>query len=342
VQFQDYYEVLGVGRDASAEDIKKAYRKLALKWHPDRHKPDDREKAEEQFKRINEAYEVLSDPEKRTRYDQFGRNWQQGQEFNPGPENVRMTPEEFERQFGRAGFSEFFETLFGDQLRGTFDRRGTTHRRFRQRGADVRAELRLTIEDAIRGGKRRFEVPTLETCRRCGGVGFIDEHVCPSCAGMGRVHGRKTIDLAIPDELRDGMTMRLKGLGEPGEEDGEQGDLYLTLRLVSDSMYRVSGNDVEGDVVVAPWEAVLGATVQVQTPTGLIALKSPPDTRAGARLRVRGKGLADGHGGRGDFFAVLRLALPPDLSARQRELLGEAANAGPSAVTGGARKGTTS
>ena len=159
---------------------------------------------------------------------------------------------------------------------------------------------------------------------------------------MGKVHGRKTIELAIPEELRDGMTMRLKGLGEPGDDAGEAGDLYLTLRLVSDATYRVSGNDVEGEVIVAPWEALFGAKVHVQTPTGRIVLTVPPETRAGARLRVRGKGLADGRGGRGDFFAVIRLAVPADLSARQRELLREAAAAGPSTVTGGARRGTAS
>jgi curved DNA-binding protein len=342
VQFQDYYEVLAVARDASADDIKKAYRKLALKWHPDRHKVEDREKAEQEFKRVNEAYEVLSDPEKRKRYDRFGQNWQQGQEFQPPPEEARMSREEFERRFGRAGFSEFFETLFGDQFRGAgFERGESTHARFRHRGADVRAEVPLTVEDAMHGGKRRYDVPTTETCPRCAGVGFVAEHVCPTCAGIGRVHGTKTIDLAIPEDVRDGMTMRLKSLGQPGDGGGEPGDLYLTVRIVSDSTYRVSNGDVEGDVPVAPWEGEFGGRIEVETPGGRFALKIPPHTRAGTRLRMRGKGLADGKGGRGDFYALIRYELPASLSERQVELLRQMSNDGPSTVSGGARRGTS-
>jgi curved DNA-binding protein len=338
VKFQDYYEVLGVARSASADEIKQAYRALALKWHPDRHKPEERDQAEERFKRINEAYEVLSDPEKRGRYDQFGQNWQHGEEFRPRPEDVRMRPEDFEQRFGRGGFSDFFASMFGDQFGAGFETRGRTHRRFRHRGADVRAELALGIEDAIAGGKRRFEVPTLETCRTCGGVGFANEHVCPSCAGMGRVHGRKTIEVAIPSDVRDGMTMRLKGLGEPGETGGETGDLYVTIHLASGDSYRLRDGDVEADTPVAPWEAILGARVHVQTPAGLFALRIPPETRAGTRLRMRGKGFSDGRGGRTDFYAVVRYALPPGLTERQRELLRDAAGAGPTAVSGGARR----
>jgi DnaJ-class molecular chaperone len=342
VQFQDYYEVLGVARDAGADDIKRAYRKLALKWHPDRHKSEERDEAEKQFKRISEAYEVLSDSEKRQRYDRFGENWQHGQEFQPGPDDIRMSPEEFEQRFGRAGFSEFFESIFGDQFGATFERRGRTHRRFRHRGADVRAELPLSIEDAIRGGKRRYAVPTLETCRRCGGVGFVAEHVCPGCAGLGRVHGTKEIDLTVPHDVYDGLTMRLKGLGEPGDAaGGEPGDLFVTVRLVSGTAYRRNGHDVEGDVPLTPWEAFAGTHVQVETPGGRFHLRVPPRTAAGTKLRMRGKGLADGRGGRGDFYAVVRYALPPDLSQRQEELLQEMAGAGPAVVLGGARRGSS-
>ena len=340
MEFQDYYEVLGVSRDASADDVKKAYRRLALKWHPDRHEAGAREEAEGRFKRISEAYEVLSDPEKRSRYDRFGEHWRQGQEFQPGPDDVRMSPEDFERQFGRGGFSEFFESVFGDQFGRGFERTRSTHARFRHRGADVRADLELGIGDAIRGGKQRFVVPTMETCRRCGGVGFVGEHVCPTCVGIGRVRGRKTIDVTIPPDVRNGMTMRLKGLGEPGEQEGASGDLLVTIRLVADDTFRLRGADVEGDVPLAPWEAMAGTHVQVETPHGPVKLKIPEGTRAGSRLRVRGKGLADDRGGRGDFYAVVRLELPSDLSPRQRELLEEIAKAGPSTVRGGARKET--
>jgi curved DNA-binding protein len=340
VKFQDYYEVLGVARNASADDIKKAYRQLALKWHPDRHPPEKRDEAEETFKRVNEAYEVLSDPDKRKRYDRFGEHWQHGQEFRPPEgEEVRMTPEEFERRFGHGGFSEFFESLFGDQFGRGFDQGARTHRRFRQRGADVRADLQLGIAAAVRGGKSRFEIPTSETCRQCGGVGFVEKHVCPRCVGVGRVHGRKTIDVTIPKNVYDGMTMRLKGLGEAGEMGGESGDLYLTIRLVSDGTYHAAGHDIEAELPLAPWEAFKGTKVDVRTPDGVVTVTVPPETRAGARLRLRGKGLSDGRGGRGDFYAVVQLVLPGNLDQRQRELLAELAETGPGAVSGGAREG---
>ena len=341
MEFQDYYAVLGVARDASADDIKKAYRKLALKWHPDRHEADKRAEAETQFKRIAEAYEVLSDADKRSRYDRFGQNWQQGDDFRPPPqdhqEGRRMSPEEFEQMFGQGGFSDFFKTAFGDEYRRDFAGASSRHRRYRHRGADVRAELSLPASVAMAGGKSRFDVPTTEPCDRCGGVGFVGEHVCPRCVGVGRVHGRKTIDLAIPKHVRDGMTMRLSGMGESGEESGEQGDLYLTIRIASDDVYRVDGGDVEADVPVAPWEAVLGAKVRVRTPDGPVTLTVAPGSKAGARLRLRGKGFESAGGQRGDFYAVLRLALP-ELTEKQTELMDEIAKSGSGTVTGGARE----
>ncbi|MEE8312495.1 MAG: J domain-containing protein [Candidatus Binatia bacterium] len=339
MKFQDYYEVLGVARDASADDVKKAYRKLAFKWHPDRSGGEDRERAEETFRRVNEANEVLSDPEKRERYDKFGENWEQGQEFQPPPGGGgrRMTPEEFEQAFGRSGFSDFFESMFGDQFGAAYQSHAGGHARFRHRGADVRAELALPVSAALAGGKNRFEVPTMSTCESCAGVGFVGEHVCPTCVGVGRLREQKVIDLEIPKGVRDGMTMRLKGLGHPGRGDADNGDLYLTIRLVSDETYTVRGDDLEAEVPVAPWEAVAGASVKVRTADGVVAVKVPPDTRAGARLRLRGKGLSKARGGRGDFYAVVRLVLPETLDDEQRELLRLLGEKGRVRVAGGAR-----
>jgi DnaJ-class molecular chaperone len=164
-------------------------------------------------------------------------------------------------------------------------------------------------------------------------VGFVGEHVCPSCVGVGTVHGRRAIELEIPAALRDGMTVRLKGLGQPGEAGAEGGDLYLTLRLVADALYRAHGDDLEGDLQLAPWEALSGAKARIRTADGLVAVSIPPETRAGTRLRLRGKGLAKPGGGRGDFHAVVRLVLPRNLNRRQRELLEEAARAGPGVAT---------
>jgi curved DNA-binding protein len=349
VEFQDYYAVLGVERGASADEVKKAYRKLALQWHPDRHPEGKREEAEECFKRIAEAYEVISDPEKRARYDRLGKNWRQGDEFR-APEEAgatRMSPEEFERMFGRGGFSEFFESTFGEDLRRQQTDWSSRHGRFRHRGADVRAELALGLGQALAGGRSRFDVPATKACDRCGGVGFLGDHVCPRCVGVGRVHDRRTIDLTIPPNVRDGMTMRLAGLGEAGEPASgseaasEPGDLYITIHLVSDDIYRIDGGDVEADLPVAPWEALFGARLGVRTPNGAVTLTVAPGSKAGKRLRLRGKGLDDGRGGRGDFYAVLRLALP-ELDARQTELLREIAAAAQLPVRGGAREETQS
>ena len=343
MQFQDYYEALGLGRGATQDEIKKAYRQLALKWHPDRHKEGKRAEAEQRFKRISEAYEVLSDPEKRAKYDRFGEHWKQGEDFAPPPGTRTGNPEEFERAFGGHGsFSDFFASLFGDEMRRDFGGE-RTHARFRQRGADVRAELALSATQAVQRGKSSFAIPAQSTCPRCGGVGFIGgngagstggtgsiggagrgEHVCPTCGGVGAVHSEKRIELTIPEGVRDGLELRLKGLGEPGER-GTSGDLYLTLRIVSDASYRVSGSDLEADLPVAPWDAFLGTRAEVRTPLGLATVTIPPETPAGTRLRLRGQGLSSAEGGRGDLQAVVRLVLPSNLSARQKELLRELA-----------------
>jgi len=347
MKFQDYYEILGVPRSAGEEDIKRAYRKLALKWHPDRHKSETRKDAEERFKRISEAYEVLSDPDKRRKYDQFGEHWKQGQEFTPPPGAGgarRMSREEFERMFGgdggAGGFSDFFANIFGEQFGRDVGGGARRHARFRERGADVQAELALGVGDALAGGKRRFEIPASMPCPRCGGTGFLGKHVCPTCMGVGTVQKNRTVELSLPRPVRDGQTLRLRGLGEPGE-GGEAGDLLLSLRLHGDETFRLSGADIEADVPLAPWEALAGARVDVRTPDGVVTLTVPPGTRAGTRLRLRGRGLDDGHGGRGDFFAVVRLALPDALTAEQRELLARAGSAGSASVHGGARQASS-
>ena len=337
-RFQDYYQVLGITREASAEEVKKAYRKLALRWHPDRHpEGKEREQAEETFKRVSEAYEVLSDPEKRARYDRFGENWQHGQEFTPPTGERRMSREEFERAFGSGGgFSDFFAEMFGDIFEREVGRGPRRHARYSHRGADVTAELHVPLSELFERGKRTFHLPAQTSCPRCGGVGFVDEHVCPQCVGVGRVHTTKEVSLSLPEDARDGLVLRLRGLGEPGDGGGESGDLHLVLRLSSDERYRLNGSDVEADVTVLPWEAVFGTKVDVRTARSNVSLTIPPGTRAGTRLRLGGQGLPDGHGGRGDFHALVRYALPERLTERQRELLGELARTTGGAVPGAA------
>lgn len=323
MKFQDYYVALGVPRGATPDEIKKAYRALAMKSHPDRQPEAKRAAAAEEFKRINEAYEVLSDPAKRKRYDQFGENWEHGQEFAPPPGQRTMSREDFEQAFGgRGGFSDFFANVFGEDVRRDFAGQSARHARFRQRGADVHAELSLPATQAVVREKSSFSVPATSPCTRCGGVGFVGEHVCPTCAGVGQTRTEKRIELALPADVRDGLVLRLKGLGEPGE-DAPAGDLLLTLRVVSDERYRVLGNDLECDVEVTPWDAFLGTRADVRTTQGTASVSLPAETAAGKRLRLRGQGLADGAGGRGDLYAVVRLVLPAQLSERQRELLRE-------------------
>jgi curved DNA-binding protein len=340
LKFQDYYEVLGVERAAEAEAIKKAYRKLALKWHPDRHQGDASAAAEAKFKRISEAYEVLSDPEKRAKYDRFGENWEHGQEFEPAPGQRTMSREEFEAAFGgSAGFSDFFQEMFGGQFRQDFQGRPTQHARYEYRGADVRAELSLPITDAIAGGKRRFEIPARASCQNCGGTGFVTSHVCPTCGGVGQVQKQQAVDLTIPAEVRDGMTLRLKGLGEPGAGDSDSGDLHLVIRLADDDTYRAVGSDLEARLAVSPWEAQAGGKIDVRTARGVVTVTIPPAARTGKRLRLRGQGFSVGQGKHGDCLVRIEMDLPAQLSERQEQLLSELAESSASTVAGGARAG---
>jgi curved DNA-binding protein len=327
MKFQDYYEVLGVARDSSAEVIKKAYRKLALKWHPDRHQSGDEKKAQEaeaKFKGISEANEVLSDPEKRKKYDRFGENWQQGQDFQPESGEQTMSQEEFEAAFGGdGGFSDFFQGMFGGQFKQDVGGRPKRHARYHFRGADVRAELGLPIADALAGGKRSFQIPTRVSCPTCGGTGSLNQHVCPTCAGLGQVHKQQTIELQIPANVRDGMKLRLKGMGEPGEGGGENGDLHLLLQLQADERFVLKDDGLEARITITPWQAHLGAKIDVTTAKGQVTLSVPPGARSGQRQRLRGQGLTDKDGASGDLYVKFEIDLPKKLTAEQSKLLEE-------------------
>ncbi|MGK0202602.1 MAG: DnaJ-class molecular chaperone [Planctomycetota bacterium] len=341
MQFQDYYEILGIPRDADAKAIKKAYRKQALKWHPDRHKDGAKAAAEVEFKRLTEAHEVLNDPEKRSRYDRFGEHWEHGQDFTPPPGNQAMNREEFEGEFGNS-FSDFFAQMFGKQYREHAGAGQQRHPRYRYRGADVRADLELPLTSAIDGGTSSFKFPATAACARCGGVGFLDQHACSTCGGVGVTHERKSIDLKIPKDVRDGMVVRLRGMGHPGNEGGDTGDLHLKIHLRADRNYRLVEDGLEADVKIAPWEALSGTKLDVRAPNGVVTVNLAPNTAAGTRQRLRGQGISDGRGGRGDFFIVVRLALPEDLTDRQRQLLEEAGQAGPQSPFAGTRQGGAS
>lgn len=353
MKFQDYYETLGVPRSASPDDIKRTYRKLAKEWHPDRHPPHRRAEVEAKFKQIAEAHEVLSDPEKRKRYDQLGEHWRHGQDFQPPPGGGRtVSPEEFARMFGGAfggaggqrggagGFSDFFSQMFGDMFTGGGGGGGRARgarpsRPQAQRGDDVEADLELSVGEALRGGKRAFELQVSQPCETCGGDGQLDLGACPSCGGLGHSRANKSVEISIPGDVRDGQVLRLRGLGQPGA--GAAGDLLLQIHLVPDDVHRMRAEDVEADVVIAPWEALDGTKVDVKLQKGTASVRIPPGTRAGARLRLRGHGLARPSGERGDLILVVRLALPETLSTEQQAMLRKLGE-GAAPVRGGMRE----
>ncbi|MCL6590347.1 MAG: J domain-containing protein [Firmicutes bacterium] len=322
VKFRDYYETLGVSRTASEDEIKKAFRKLARKYHPDVN-PGDKT-AEEKFKEINEAYMVLSDPEKRRRYDQLGPNYREGADFTPPPgwENAQSFNFNFEDLgdiFGFGGrefdFSDFFTSLFGG---GRVPRSGAG---FAKKGRDVEAELLLTLAEAHRGGPRPVTLEVAEECQACHNTGTQGGMICRACQGQGAVSRRKQLEVNVPQGVREGTVIRLAGLGKPGKGGGGPGDLYLKVKLKPDPRFSVSGNDdVVLDLPVSPWEAVLGAKVIVPTLDGAVEMTVPPGSQGGQRLRLRGQGLKRRDGGRGDQYVRLKVVVPGNPSETEREL----------------------
>jgi len=281
VKFRDYYEILGVPRDAKPDDIRRAYRKLARKHHPDVVPPAERAQAEEEIKAVNEAYEVLRDPKKRQRYDALGANWKAGDDF--APPNGGMPPGGQYVDFD--DFSDFFSSLFGD-LGGRPRRQARA--RGPVRGRDIEAELALGPEELMAAGKRRLTL------------------------GAGRA-----VDVEIPKGARSGTVLRLAGQGNPGTLPG---DLYLHLRVHDDGRYKVEGDDLAMDLLLWPWQAVLGATVRTHVPDGQVDLKVQPRTVAGTRLRLKGRGLPRADGSRGDLYAVIRIAVPSDPSPEETKM----------------------
>jgi DnaJ-class molecular chaperone len=323
VKFRDYYEVLGVSRTAPEDEIKKAYRKLARKHHPDVN-PGDKG-AEDRFKELNEAYEVLSDPEKRQKYDQLGQNWKAGADFTPPPgwgggDGAHVEYGDFSDLFkhGResGGFSDFFDTLFGGARS-----RGRGGAGFAMRGQDVEAEIELSVEELHHGTSRNISFQATERCPECGGTGEKDGKVCPVCRGAGAVLRPKSIDVTIPAGLREGSTLRLAGRGEPGSNGGQPGDLFLHIRVRPGSAFTIIGDDdVQIELPVAPWEVALGAKVPVPTLDGPVEMTIQAGTQGGQKLRLRGKGLSKRGGGGGDEYVKLKIVVPARLTAAEKEL----------------------
>jgi curved DNA-binding protein len=298
MEFRDYYKTLGVARDATQDDIKRAYRKLARRYHPDVSKESD---AEARFKEVGEAYEVLKDPEKRVAYDRLGANWNAGQEFRPPPD----WDEGFE--FSGGGYtaggdqdhSAFFEELFGRHAAG---RAGESRRHtFRMRGEDHHAKVIIDLEDSFHGATRSI------TLRM------------PELTDDGHVTTReRTLEVRIPQGIRPGQQIRLAGQGGPGIGGGETGDLYLEVEFRDHALYKIDGADLYLDLPVAPWEAALGASVQAPTPSGVVDLKIPANSGQGRKLRLRGRGLPGK--APGDLYVALQVSLPSADSDAAKEL----------------------
>lgn len=302
VQYKDYYETLGVARTASDADIKKAFRNLARKYHPDVAK--DKASAETRFKEVNEAYEVLSDPDKRRKYDQLGAKWKSGAEFRPPPGwegfgqagGFRGAGRDggFEFHFGGTGFSDFFEQMFGGAGRGRsagFDQ-GFGRQDVVGRGRDIEGDILVTLDEVMHGSVRAVTV----------------RHANRS----------DTHQVKIPAGVGEGQRLRISGRGEPGP--GGAGDLYLRVRLARHPDFEVRGHDLIHDVAVAPWHAVLGANVSVPSFGGKVSIKIPAGTQSGQKLRLRGRGLPKRGGGHGDLIVVVAVELPKTLTASERKL----------------------
>jgi curved DNA-binding protein len=315
---KDHYEILGIKRDASQEEIKKTYRKLARKFHPDLN-PGDKA-AEEQFKQMQTAYDVLSDAENRTLYDQYGENWRAVKAGAAPP-----PPGWEEAQAGggtRAQTGDFdFSGLDFDILGEMFGGGGRARGRRSGRGRDVEAGLELSIEEAHQGGRRTLQMQMAETCPTCGGSGVKDDQPCPTCGGVGQVLKPRSIEVNIPAGVRDGSTIRLPGQGGPGSK--QPGDLYLQIKLRPHPIFNVKGDDLEADLSISPWEAVLGARVESPTIDGKVEMKIPPGSKNGQRLRLRGQGLNKRKGGRGDEYVRLKIDVPKEVSQEERHLYEE-------------------
>jgi DnaJ-class molecular chaperone len=316
MDYKDYYKVLGVARDASADDIKKAFRKLARKHHPDVN-PGDK-KAEEKFKEINEAYEVLSDPDKRKKYDTLGPNWQE--QFGP-QFNRRTYTNAYRSSAGfdsTSGFSDFFEALFGRTGGGV---RGQDMYRKRV-GDNIEQPVEVTLQEAYMGAARTFNIQSSDVCPVCRGTGEVSGRPCTNCSGQGHMTNVKRLQVKIPAGVDNGSKIRVAGEGQPGIGGGPRGDLYLVISVKADPQYERKGEDLYTDVEVDLITAMLGGEVPVPLPDGRkLVLTIPPETQNGRLFRLSGKGMPRLRGeGNGTLFARLKVVLPMQLTGEEKGL----------------------
>jgi molecular chaperone DnaJ len=321
VEFKDYYRILGVPKDADAKAIKSAYRKLARKYHPDVAKGKD---VGERFREVTEAYEVLSDPEKRKRYDTLGPDWQRYAQAAPGgqPGGARV-------EYGDLGnFSEFFRTIFGD-LGGARGAGAGPGRRIDvedwlggftsggrgRRGQDVQANVTISLEEAYAGARKSFEFEVEEACPTCHGSGNVGGKPCATCHGSGWQRGRHQVDVKIPAGVRTGQKVRVSGEGTGG------GDLYLMVTVAPHTQFERRGDDIQLSVPITAPEAALGVALEIPTLRGKVSMKIPPATSSGRTFRLPGYGMPKPRGaGHGNQLVTVRIVMPADLRPEEREL----------------------
>ena len=315
---KDYYQILGVNRNASEKEIKQAFRRLARKHHPDLN-PGDKS-AETKFKEINAAYEVLSNPEKRKKYDQFGDQWEYADQFakSGGQERVRW-------DFGKggstfeygdlSGFGDIFSSLFGDSGLGSRMRRGP------RRGQDIESPVEVTLEEAYHGSTRMMQLQAQEPCTACGGTGRVGNRVCTICNGAGGKITPKRLEVKIPAGVRDGSRIRIAGEGGPGLAGGSKGDLYLVVKVLPHKLFERKGDDLYTEVSVPLATAILSGEVRLPTLNGNLSLKIPPETQNGKVFRLAGKGMPQlGNSKHGNMFAKVKVILPTNLTEEEKKL----------------------
>ena len=337
MDYKDYYKILGVDKKSDEKSIKDAYRKLARKFHPDLNPGNKR--AEEKFKEINEAYEVLSDAGKRSKYDHLGSDWnnwqqyagQQGTSGNPGGRPQYSTggqggfggfqfDEDMFGGEGAGGFSDFFTTFFGGNLGGAEVRR-------QQQGnggsVNIDANIELDLKEAFLGGEKSFQLSVDEACEACGGQGRLSRNAaCPSCGGSGRSSNAKRLTVKIPAGIKDGSKIRIAGQGNPSGR-GAKGDLFLIVKIKPHSFFEVKGDDLHCEVPVALHELALGSSIDIPVFKGKVTLKIPANTQNGSIFRLKGQGLAGSSGAKGDLLVRVKALIPKTLTAKTKALFEE-------------------
>lgn len=323
MEYKDYYKILGVDKNADQKTIQESYRKLARKFHPDLNPGNKR--AEEKFKEINEAYEVLSDQNKRSKYDQLGANWQNWEEFasanqgGAGPYYKYTTGGFDEDIFGRfGGFSDFFKTFFGREE--GFE---TNLENFSPESANLESLVELDLKDAYLGGEKTFQLQIQEGCSNCGGRGVLHRNVlCNLCNGSGVVIKQKRLTVRIPAGIKDGSKIRISGQGKQ-TRIGKRGDLYLRIKIKPHHFFELKGNDLHCEVPVTIYELLLGANINIPTFKGKVTIKIPEGTQNGSIFRLKNLGFVDAKGVRGNLMVKLKAYLPTSLSSKEKNLFEE-------------------